>query len=200
MPVVLTIDQKESRGNENRVPAWVERLNQEFRDQLELPFVQTAGDEMQALAKSAEAVTEVLLLGIRGERWWVGIGLGSVESPLGESSASSQGTAFYHAREAVIQAKESRYGFAVIGEDADRARAIAANYTLIGSIAQRRGTKRWEAIDLVRKGLNATEIGERLGISPQAAWQRLRSAAWEEECQSRWLAAWLMAPEIDPDA
>jgi len=155
---------------------------------------------MQAIVRNSEAVVELVLLGVREDEWWVGIGIGGVEAPLGKTSADSRGSAFYNARDAMTEAKDSTYGFAVSGDDSHRARAVSANLTLLALLASRRGIRQWEAVDLMRHNLSQKEVGQELGITPQAVSQRLRSAAWQEECEGRWLADWLLAPVVAIDA
>jgi hypothetical protein len=204
MPAVVTLDQRSSRTQPDLVPSWVEELNREFSTDLRLPFVRTVGDELQALAGNPHVIAELVLRGVRLQEWWIGVGLGQVEEPLGASSADSRGPAFYNAREAVDTAKSSRYGFAVVGEDGDHARKIAVSLELLAFIVQRRGSeansKSWEAVELARKGLNPTAIGQELGISRQAAWQRLKVAGWDEEWEGRWLTASLLATSMESDA
>lgn len=203
MPAVITLDQRASREAEDLVPLWLEQLNEQFKGSLGLPFVRTAGDELQALVEIPEAIVEIILRGVRADEWWVGIGIGSVET-LGASSADSRGPAFYHAREAVNEAKGSRYGFAVVGDDFESAQLVRASLDLLCFVVQRRGSspssKGWEAVELAARGLNTEQIGQRLGISRQAAWQRLRVAGWEEEVDGRWLAARLISAAMRPDA
>ena len=199
MAVVLTIDQRGSRTGPDRVPEWVNNLNREFSNALRMDFARTVGDEMQALASRPYVVADVVLRGVRLEEWWVGVGIGEVEIPLGESPGMSRGAAFYCARDAVGSAKESPYGFAVRSTDGDRAQAITAVLDLLCFVARRRGandSRRWEAVDLARGGLSPKQIGAELGISRQAASQRLQTAGWDEEQQGRWLSEWLLSPAI----
>ena len=154
---------------------------------------------MQALVKDPDWVVEVALLGVRYEQWWVGIGIGSVESPLGETATDSRGSAFYNAREAVNQAKSAPYGFAVSADDADQGHAITATLTLLAHLTRRRGERQWQAVDLMCAGLSQKEVGKRLEVSPQAVSQRLRAAAWQEEVEGRWLARWLLSPAAQLD-
>jgi SatD family (SatD) len=204
MPAVITLDQRASRTGPDLVPSWRKALNSEFEDELQLPFVRTVGDELQALARKPDVITEIVLRGVRSEQWWVGIGLGDVETPLGPSSADSRGPAFYNAREAVNDAKSYRYGFAVLGGSDEQARKISISLNLLAFLVQRRGSsegsKSWEAVELASGDLNPSEIGQELGISRQAAWQRLKVAGWEEEREGRWLTARLLAAGMGPDA
>ena len=200
MAVAITVDQKESRRNPDQIRQWLPTVNNAFGRSLKLEFVRTAGDEMQGLLDSPEPVVELVLDAVRSAPWWLGIGIGSVDLPLGQTSAESRGTAFYNAREALLEAKDSPYGFAVVGDDEEPARAVAANLTLLASLAKRRGPRQWEAVELLHRGLSQKEIGRRLGISQQAVSQRLRAAGWQEELEGRWLASWLLAPLVEIDA
>jgi SatD family (SatD) len=203
MPAVITLDQRSSRTGSDLVPTWLNRLNHEFEDSLRLPFVRTVGDELQALAKHPEVLTELLLRGVRFEQWWVGIGIGEVDEPLGSSSADSRGSAFYRARNAVNLAKESRYGFSIVGTEDKLDREITVIFNLLSFVVQRRGSsegsKSWEAVELATTELNQREIGERLNISRQAAWQRLKVAGWDEEREGRWMVNDLLAAAMGND-
>lgn len=203
MPVVVTLDQRASRESEDLVPSWLEQLNNQFSEDLALPFVRTAGDELQALVEVPETIVEIALRCVVSAQWWVGIGIGGVET-MGASSADSRGPAFYNAREAVEEAKRTRYGFAVVGDDFEQAQCIRASLDLLAFVVQRRGapsrSKGWEAVELAARGLNTEQIGTRLGISRQAAWQRLKAAGWDEEQDGRWLAARLLAKAMESDA
>jgi len=203
MPIVVTLDQRASRESDDLVPLWLEQLNSGFREDLALPFVRTAGDELQALVDVPETVVEIVVRCVVSDLWWVGIGIGAVET-LGATSADSRGPAFYNAREAVEEAKRVRYGLAVVGDDFEQAQCIRASLDLLAFVVQRRGapsrSKGWEAVDLAARGLNTEQIGKRLGISRQAAWQRLKTAGWDEELDGRWLAARLLAKAMESDA
>jgi len=196
--MVLTLDQRQSRRHRLEVGSWATRLNERFGDALELPFAQTSGDEIQALVADSPAAVSILLEGIRRELWWAGLGLGEVEHPLGSSAVTSRGTAFYLAREALAKAKRSPYGVAVRGPDPDLARDAEACVYLLGYVIKKRGvternSKRWQAVDLATQGLSVDQIAERLGITHQAASERLRTAGYQEELEGRRLAARLLA-------
>jgi len=142
------------------------------------------GDEMQALVRDPNVVLDCVIRGVRDREWWVGIGLGEVEHPLGSTAARSEGPAFYNAREAVGRAKGQSYGFALVAPDPDEQDDLEAVLETLGFITSRRGpadSKRWQAVELASRGLRVGEIGAQLGITWQAASERLKTAGWREE-------------------
>jgi hypothetical protein len=194
MPVVITIDQRRSRSSENRAMGWANELNERFWVDLTLPFVVTVGDEIQGVTPEPGVAIEILLEGVRSRSWWLGLGLGRIETPVGESAARSRGPAFYEARKAVESAKRSRYGFAVEATDAEAAREIQTVIDLLAFVVKRRGNdpQRWRAIELAWNGSSTVEIGRALGITQQAASKRLLNAGVEEERAGRQLAEKMM--------
>lgn len=204
MPAVLTIDQRLSRGGELLTPEWVGRLNATYEDSLERIFSVTAGDEIQALATDASVVIDLIVEGVRERRWWVGVGLGPVRRPLGETASMSHGEAFVLARKAVVSAKRSPYGFAIRGVDVEAAEAVETVMKLVGYVLRKRGSparsKRWQAIALAEEGLAVEQIAERLGVTHQAISGRLKAAGHEEERQGRALATLLLGKAMEEQA
>lgn len=201
MPAVITIDQRGSRGSEDRATGWARELNAMFSSQYTLPFAPTIGDEIQAVTSDPQVMVEIILRGVQRSAWWLGLGLGRVERPLGDSAAHSRGPAFYDAREAVEQAKRSSYGFAVRANDPRRALDIQTVLELLGFIVRRRGAnpKRWRAIEMAHLGASTVEIGKELGITQQAASKRLRNAGLDEEIAGRRLAERLILKTLRGD-
>jgi SatD family protein len=195
MLAVLNIDQRKSRGApENRADEWAAALNEQYRDELMRPFDLTVGDEIQAVTAAPHAILEILLGGIKNQAWWLGVGIGEVETPLQETAARSRGQAFYNAREAVEAAKRSHHGFAVRAEDDRIASDLQTILELLAFLIRRRGhdPKRWQAVELARKGASTVRIGKALGITQQAASKRLRNAGFYEEIAGRELTERLL--------
>lgn len=188
--VVITIDQRASRASPDHVAGWAQELNAKFSSRYVLPFAPTIGDEIQAVTSDPRVAVEIALEGVHREAWWLGLGLGRVEMPLGDSAARSRGPAFYDAREAVEQAKRAPYGLAVRAQDSSMALDVQTVLELLGFLIRRRGhdPKRWHAIELAHSGASTVRIGEALGITQQAASKRLRNAGLEEEIGGRRLA------------
>ena len=101
---VLTIDQRGSTSDVDRVPellAELSALSTAGR------FERSVGDEVQGVLQRPDEVVEIALHALRGDRWYVGIGVGPVDLPLPASPREGSGPAFVAARLAVDRAKAS---------------------------------------------------------------------------------------------
>lgn len=190
MPYVVTVDQQHSRRSEDRVGAVLVRL---AGTATLLPFERTVGDEFQGLLDDPLSVVDVILDLVRDGCWHIGVGAGPVEEPLPTSTRAARGPAYTLAREAVETAKHLPQHLAVRGVDEDGAADAQALLTLLAALVGDRSDAAWEAADLARTGLTATEIGRRLGVSRQAVGQRLGTALWRQEQDARPTAARLLA-------
>lgn len=198
---ILTLDQRLSRESGDLVDDTARELNNSFRSSLEKRFVRTAGDEMQAVVTSPAALVDIVLRSARDGSWWVGVGLGSVEKPLGRTARDSRGPAFWNAREAVARAKQRAWRCAVVaGEAMEAAEDLEATLAMLIFIVDRRSERGWEMIDLISDGLNQTEIADRLGISKQAVSKVLLATGREEERRGREVAQRLLSRYGDPAA
>ncbi|WP_020577855.1 SatD family protein [Actinopolymorpha alba] len=199
--LVLTIDQQASRNAEDRIEELLDQLRAEpWADRLVRGFERTAGDEVQGLLDQPSDAVDASLALVRDGRWYVGVGVGPVREPLPDSVRAAAGPAFVHAREAVDRAKASPARLAVVGPDPESARDAEALLALLAAVVQRRSRQGWEVVDLMARGLAQKDVAERLGISPQAVSQRLRSALWNEERRVRPLAVRLLAQADAPGA
>lgn len=175
--IVLTIDQRRSRRNEDKVENLIERANSTVGPVR--PFQRTAGDEVQGVLDHAgEAVHLAVMLAASGD-WSVGLGFGTVEEPLPEETRAGRGAAFEYAREAVERAKRASGSIAVAGSGHEAER-LEAELQLTASIVAKRRATSWEAGLLIDKGLTQSQVAEKLGISQQAVSMRLASSLWLE--------------------
>lgn len=173
---VMTIDQRGSTSDVDRVPellAELSALSSAGR------FERSVGDEVQGVLERPEEVVEIALHALRGNRWYVGIGVGPVDLPLPASPREGSGPAFVAARLAVDRAKASAAhvplavvpggvrrahaappgatagagGGAGAGASSDGARACAnaeAVLRLIGRLVQDRTDAQWKVLDVLR--------------------------------------------------
>ncbi len=186
---VLTVDQRRSRRDVDRVEALLPEVN---RAPLLRPFERTAGDEIQAVTDSARLVVTLVLDLLRRRHWSVGVGIGEVEQPLPPSTRAGRGPAFECARTAVESAKGGQVPVAVRGPDAARTESAQTSLVLTGLIVTRRSPQGHAAVGLMDRGLSQAEAAEVLGISKQAVSQRLAAAAWQPEASGRVLAERLL--------
>ena len=192
---VLTIDQRGSRRDVDRVPALLAQLS--GGGPVLRGFERTVGDEVQGVLPDAAAVVELALTVLRTGGWSVGIGAGPVDEPLPSEARAGTGAAFVLARRAVERAKSRQrpVPVAVEGRDAERAAEAEAVLTLVAAVALRRTEGGWAAVDAWRAagGLGTQEeIAGRLGVSQQAVSQRLAAALWDEEWAVRPVLARLL--------
>lgn len=186
---VMTVDQRRSRRDIDRVPDLLDR----YRDfDLIRPFERTAGDEVQAVCEDAATVVAIALDLVATPHWSVGIGVGSVELPLPDTTRAGRGQAFEAARDAVTRAKNAPAALAVTGPEPEAAEDAETASTLVALLVARRSDQGREAVALMAEGMSQTDAAERLGISKQAMSQRLSVAGWHVENAGRTLAARLL--------
>lgn len=186
---VMTVDQRRSRRDIDRVPDLLDRYR-EF--DLIRPFERTAGDEVQAVCEDAATVVAIALDLVATPHWSVGIGVGSVELPLPDTTRAGRGQAFEAARDAVTRAKNAPAALAVTGPEPEAAEDAETASTLVAILVARRSDQGREAVALMAEGMSQTDAAERLDISKQAMSQRLSVAGWHVENAGRTLAARLL--------
>ena len=196
---VLTMDQRGSRKDQDRVPALLDSLR---AVPALLPFERSVGDEVQGVLTDADAVVDVVLHVLRRGGWYIGIGAGAVQEPLPRSPREAGGPAFVAARKAVERAKKlgERVPLCVrpdpaSGSDgADHAAAAEAVLALLGRLVRNRTDAEWRVLDLLQPGARGqqVEVAARLGVSPQAVSKAVFRSGWQEEQGGRAAAAILL--------
>jgi hypothetical protein len=193
-------DQVASRTGEDRVPAALAALADLDST---LAFERTAGDEIQGLFVDPAQVIEAITRLTRASGWRVGVGAGTVVTPLPGSTRAARGPAYVAARAAIQTARRQPTGFALrLQENVGGARygelseaatdAETAIWLLRGTLA-RRSKEGWELMELLDAGLTNAEAAKTLGVSPSAISQRLSVAAREETRRGAQLCARALA-------
>lgn len=196
---VLTVDQRRSRLDDDRVAQVLRLLNHRDRAKGRVrAFERTAGDEVQGVLDDPALVVDLTLALVRDGHWSVGVGVGTVRRPLPRSARAGAGSSYEHARRAVERAKLSQDRVAVEGT-ADAARDAEALLGLLSAVVQRRSAAGWQAADLVGSGLSQTEAAAKLRITKQALSQRLHAGLWTHESRVRPVAALMLAVADDRD-
>ncbi|AXJ10568.1 MarR family transcriptional regulator [Arthrobacter sp. PM3] len=215
---VMTIDQRGSTGDVDRVPAFLQELGA-------LPaagrFERSVGDEVQGVVAQAADVVEIALHALRSGRWYVGIGVGEVDLPLPASPREGSGPAFVAARAAVERAKAAaaHVPLAVVAGAAPRGRnshgagqAACANaeavLRLIGRLIQERTPAQWKVVDMLRTvrhgqpGIHGTQkvAARKLGITEQSVSRAVLRSGWQEEWAARPAAEMLLSLACDATA
>lgn len=194
---VLTIDQRRSRADEDRVP---ELLDELAPIRAESAFVRTAGDEVQGVLADPESVISVIGILLRSGLWRCGIGAGPGELSFAEDapdSRSGRGEAFVLAREALDSIKSSRQSIALRSGVEDRAAEGEALIRLIEAVSASRTRRQWEVIDAVEAESTMSGAARVLGVSASAVSQVYAQSARREQLACYGLLRRLLS-ECDP--
>jgi predicted XRE-type DNA-binding protein len=193
---VVIADQVDSRTASDRVPLALEALSGVG---MLLPYERTAGDEIQGLAGTGQAVVTSITALTRLDGWRIGVGVGLVDEPLPESTRAARGDAYLAARTAIGTARRSPVALSLVAGDSVRADAYGdvvedaeTALWLLRSTLARRSREGWELMDLLDQRLTNAQAAERLGISPSAVSQRLARAARTESERATRLATRLL--------
>jgi len=181
MPYVLTVDQIDSRAGVDEVEPMLGRLS---AIPTLLPFTRTVGDEFQGLLDQELSVVDVILLLMREAHWHIGLGIGSVETPLTTSDPrAARGDAFVAARAAVDRAKVEPSHLAVAGVDGATPDTsdVETVFRLVEALRSKRSEQGWQAVDLIASGQTQAQAAAQLRISRQAVGQRVQTAQWALE-------------------
>ncbi|WP_233568710.1 transcriptional regulator [Kocuria soli] len=183
MPYVLTVDRHHSQRQPGALdmPAHRSRLESSHPTPL-LSWQISAGDELQALYADPGPVVEAALHLAESGEWHVGLGVGTVDTPLPGSVNEATGSAFVHAREAVEAAKTSASDTAIRGVEEDlRSQQADALLALLASTRRRRTATAQQAAELADRGMTQQRIADELGIKQSSVSRRLATALWHEE-------------------
>ena len=187
----MTVDQAESRAQDDLVEPMLARLDQVVTL---LPFTRTVGDEFQGLLADPMSVVDVTLDLLRSRSWHIGIGIGRVDRPLPDDARRARVPAFLAARTAVEAAKHEPAHVSVASvPEVPEAHDADVALGLVAALRDRRTEPGWQAVDLITEGLTQAEIASRLQISRQAVGQRLQAAQWSLEREARPLLIRLLA-------
>ncbi|CAN5306438.1 hypothetical protein BH09ACT2_BH09ACT2_20830 [soil metagenome] len=181
----ITADQVDSRHRPDIAAATMRALEALLGDGLVLPVDRTAGDEIQLLLETSDTALTAILALTRDGEWSVGCGVGEVTIPLPENAREAGGAAFVAAREAVNDAKKRDTRFALRSPATTEAADAEAFVDLLLNLRARRSVEGWEIFDLLLAGNSQAEAAKQLGITPQAASKRARSAALRVEFAAR---------------
>lgn len=195
MMFVLTVDQIDSRRRPDRVDEALHDVAVRFAGRLIAAPERTAGDEFQLATADAPAALDLALTLVRAGDWSVGLGVGTLREPHGDSVRAMTGTAFVNARDAVTAAKKRPARFALVGDPG--LPDLDPLVRLLLALRERRTPEGWELCDLLdaEPGLTLTEAAARLGISVQAASQRALTAGARLDREARAVLESMLASE-----
>ncbi|MDO5729472.1 MAG: hypothetical protein Q4P71_07610 [Actinomycetaceae bacterium] len=180
---VLTVDQRGSRTQPDRVPEAIDLLSAVTTVRA---FERTVGDEFQGVLSDPVAVAEALEILTRNKGWHIGLGLGTVDQPLPANAREGDGPAFRAARNAVDRAKKEK-ATVFLTEDPNDERACAnaqALWRLMEALLQARTARQWEISHLARHATGA-EVAKAQDVTPQTISTVLQAAHHREIEEAR---------------
>ena len=182
---------------------FLNRLNQNYRAAVLSDFVITTGDEFQALLRDPELIPDLAWaveaqLGRIGVR--LGIGFGTIYTPLRPVAIGMDGPAFHQAREAITNAAKKAWnggvflGFTKPGDNILNGFARVLHRHRTDMTERQR-----EVADILRRGKTQTEVAEMLEITKQAVSDHVGAMGWEEYflAETGWRAALKMLGSAD---
>ncbi|MBK8977284.1 MAG: hypothetical protein IPM29_15340 [Planctomycetes bacterium] len=171
------------RRAQTRLHAFMQRLDALAGDALAAHFVVTAGDEFQGLLRDATPLAELLWaiqvelapLAVR-----VGVGRGTLATPLREGPAiGMDGPAFHAARAAIEAAEEESAGAPVFRGFGPRGDVVLGGLARALHGWRARWTDRQRDVVLrLRAGAAQVDVTRELGISPQAVSKHAAAAGF----------------------
>src|ERR1700741_655416 len=159
----------------------VATLNREYRNSLASKFAITLGDEFQGLLTTSTVIPDLIWQSeekFPDRQLRVGIGIGSLDTPLQEYAINIDGPALHTARDAIEAAKKSNLlggvfaGMGSLGEVLNGIARMLWFHRSNWTTAQR------TIANLLRNGMMQSEVAERLGISRQVVSKQVAASGW----------------------
>ena len=159
----------------------VANLNKEYRNGLASKFAITLGDEFQGLLTTSTVLPDLIWQieeKFPDRQLRVGIGMGTLDTPLQAYAINIDGPALHAGRDAIEAAKKSNLlggVFSGMGSLDEVLNGIARLLWFHRS----NWTKAQRTIaNLLRKGMMQSEVAERLGISRQVVSKQVAASGW----------------------
>jgi len=173
---------------------FIAALNHKYKTGMVARFVVTLGDEFQGLLSDARVLPDLLWdmhYKFHMRQLRVGIGFGTIDTPIGKNAINIDGPALHHARNAVdISKKERLLGGVFFGFGATSDSAFNGFARLLQHHRARLKPQQRRVIELLRQSLTQTAIANELGISRQAVSLYAGAAGWDayREGEQGWRA------------
>ena len=159
----------------------IARLNKEFRPSIAAKFSITLGDEFQALLKTSTVIPDLLWRleeQFADRQLRVGVGFGTLDTPIQPYAINIDGPVLHRAREAVEEAARQHILGGVF-------RGFGSLDDVLSGIArllyfQRSGwtSAQRKIANLMRGGLSQSEVAAHLGVSRQVISKQAAAIGW----------------------
>jgi hypothetical protein len=177
---------------QQQMSALLDGFNEQYRGSIISRFVVTLGDEFQGLLKAPQVIPDLLWQlenHLPDVKIRLGIGYGTLTTPVRDEALGMDGTSFHNARMAIIEAKSAGRlggvfnGFGTPANEVLNGFARVLHLQRIGWTDTQREVVQW-----LRLGYRQNVISAELDITQQAVSSRVRSSGWEaySEGESGW--------------
>lgn len=159
----------------------VSTLNREFRDSLASKFAITLGDEFQGLLTTSTVLPDLIWRieeKFSDRQVRVGIGIGTLDTPLQTHAINIDGPALHTARDAIEAAKKSNLLGGVFSGIETLDEVLNGMARLLWFQRANWTRSQRTIANLLRKGMLQSEVAEELGISRQVVSKQVAASGW----------------------
>ncbi len=167
---------------DDRLSSALQILNRQHGGLLS-PYTVTIGDEIQALFSSPENIfydTVAIQAAIYPHKMRFSIGMGELVTPVNPLAAIGMDGPAFHLARAGIELLKKNSGLYVVQGDLPDLELINAGLALISHTMSRWKLTRWQVLTKLMPGIPVKETAASLGISEQAVYKNIRSAALDK--------------------
>lgn len=178
-------------------------VNRQYRAAVLSDFVITTGDEFQALLRAPELIPDLtweLEAKLRQVGVRLGIGFGTIYTPLRPVAIGMDGPAFHRARDAILKAAKKGWNGGVFLGFTDPGDEILNGFARLLHRHRADMTERQrEVAVMLKQGKTQTEVAEMLKITKQAVSDHVGAMGWEDYflAETGWRAALKMLGAAD---
>lgn len=176
-------------------------LNRNYRKTISSRFVITLGDEFQGILNSAVMIPDLLWhleQDFPGRELRVGVGFGTLDTPLQSDAINIDGPVLHLARAAIEQAKKSQSlggVFRGFGELDDILNAMAR---LLWFHRSRWTRSQRRIAGLIRQGLSQTQVAKKLGIRKQVVSRQVLASGCFQYIAAENAWRMILERQVDP--
>lgn len=179
----------------------IDRLNQNYRKAIAAKFVITLGDEFQGVLHSASLIPDLiwqLEQDFPGRELRVGIGFGTLDTPLQKAAINIDGPVLHAARAAIETAKKAKAmggvfrGFGELDDILNGIARILRFHRSCWTPAQR------SIAVLLRQGISQTQIAHKLRIKKQVVSRQVLAAGGFQYIAAEKAWRMILEKQVDP--
>lgn len=176
-------------------------LNQNYRKAIAAKFVITLGDEFQGILHSAALIPDLiwhLEQDFPGRELRVGIGFGTLDTPLQKVAINIDGPVLHAARAAIESSKKARALGGVFRGFADWDDILNGIARLLWFHRSRWTPAQRSIADLLRQGMSQTQIADKLRIKKQVVSRQVFAAGGFQYIAAERAWRMILQKQVDP--